>query len=407
MRSTSHIKSLAKSIFKVSLSGVILFGVATGVVLLSPEPEADDSIKLDVKESQANLDWLSPLQETNTHKFATALDELGHEPPRVYDLNDNEFFFSTRAVRNKTPREIMLEYQEKFVEVGLNKTAHTTTPHAVSQSTNDAGLDRLDQMAQAAVRGEILPHQVSETYLSMNGLLVDNTLEENTNKVMASQLSRLSEYSERLADGYEKCNGDPEILKQRRLEQEQDATPSSVEVGLIKNAGQNNCKAGGGTCSTERFEFGRLRKELDAFKYAVSDQPHLLECPQLKVVRHQSLEDFTDDFEDRIKGMRSIEAFYDRERNESIVTAVWTKDNLDVKKLDPVRNGYPKDGLVRGDLPLCSECKRAWSLGGNGDEEPFTSNIVWSDESVERSVGTYRRLLHEEGWTEAGAETVV
>ena len=118
-KKTTTVRKSLRNVLKLGVSGAFLTGIAASIVLFSPQQDQknDQEVSLVVKESNADLAWFSPMNPGKTQRFAMALDELGHEPPRLYDLNNNEVYFSTRPVRGKNPREIMAEYQRKFVEV--------------------------------------------------------------------------------------------------------------------------------------------------------------------------------------------------------------------------------------------------------------------------------------------------
>lgn len=401
-------KKNAARLAKLTAALALLPVIALSVIALSPElDDTQDTLTLEVSQSHADLTWLDGAPLTPTQRFGQALDELGHEPPRLYDLNDNEIFFSTRVVRQKHPRDILAEYQRKFVEVGINSREYTEPAHIYASMDNEAAATRTDEMVEAAMSGEILPTQVGDSYLSMNGALMEKVVEQvDTNTLLAAQTERMKRYDRLFKTAYLQCGGDEARLEHAiaRARQEQDSS-GKLAAALQKNKGENGCSDAGGTCSEERYTYQHLRQNLTALMEVLREQPEVSECPMVKAFKLGMLQDSSDDFAARVKGMRSIEAFYDQKSGSSVVTAVWTKNDLDLSKLDPERHGYPEDGLVRGDLPVCDTCQRAWSLGGNGEEEAFTSNIVWSKDSVERTVGAYRQLMHEQGWVEAGAET--
>ena len=410
-KKTTTVRKSLRNVLKLGVSGAFLTGIAASIVLFSPQQDQknDQEVSLVVKESNADLAWFSPMNPGKTQRFAMALDELGHEPPRLYDLNNNEVYFSTRPVRGKNPREIMAEYQRKFVEVGINSKMHETPMSEYLGSDSPDAKKRIEEISQAAMDGEITPAQLSDTYLAMTGALIREQQKFDPQTMLMQQATKMATYVDNIEQGYKACNGDNEILRKAKIKVANELQPSNIEKAVgQQNGSDSKCSddGGGGACSVEHNEFARVRRELESLKLAISEQPELLECQHLDMATYKNLESFKIDFEDRIHGMRSIEAFYDKQSNEAIVTAVWSNDDFDIRKANPEEHGFDEDGLVRGEFPLCDDCKRTWNFGGNDKEEPYTTNVVISNQSVERSVGTYRRLLHEEGWTEAGAETV-
>lgn len=97
---------------KLGAAGATIFAIGWAFLTLAPSGEVADS--------QADIaDFALFAPETHTQRFANSLKELGHEPPRVYNYNGNDVYFSTRSTP-KRPRELILEYQEEFVRQGVN-----------------------------------------------------------------------------------------------------------------------------------------------------------------------------------------------------------------------------------------------------------------------------------------------
>lgn len=59
-----------------------------------------------VESAGADIADLFGAPETSTQKFQRALDHLGHEAPRAFDLNGNTVYFSVNFV-DYSPREAL------------------------------------------------------------------------------------------------------------------------------------------------------------------------------------------------------------------------------------------------------------------------------------------------------------
>ena len=205
-QTTTARKSL-RGVLKLGVSGALLAGIATSIILFSPQqeqrPTGEADVTIAVKESNADLAWFNPMNPTNTQRFAMALDELGHEPPRLYDLNNNEVYFSTRPVKGKNPREIMAEYQRKFVEVGINSKIHETPMSAYMGHDNAEAQKRIEEISQAAMDGEILPAEVSENYMAMTGALMREQQQLDPHAMLAQQATKMATHVGSLEEAYE------------------------------------------------------------------------------------------------------------------------------------------------------------------------------------------------------------
>jgi hypothetical protein len=148
---------------KLALAGATICAVAVGLVITGPDGHVQES-KADIADV-----FLTPV--TNTQRFATALDRLGHEPPRVYNYNGNNIYFSVR-VSSKRPDELAREYQEEFVRQGVNEQVYSASKHAFS-GEKVVGEDP-DQIvgAEALLSGQIIPQHVSRDGFIMHGALI-------------------------------------------------------------------------------------------------------------------------------------------------------------------------------------------------------------------------------------------
>ena len=243
-KKTNSARKSLRNILKLGASGIVLTGIAASIVLFSPEqdPKNDQEVSLTVKESNADLAWFSPMNPGNTQRFAMALDELGHEPPRLYDLNNNEVYFSTRPVKGKNPREIMAEYQRKFVEVGINSKMHENPMTSYIGSDNPEAKKRVEELSQAAMDGEIMPAEISDTYMAMTGALIREQQKFDPQTMLMKQATKMATYVDNIEQGYKACNGDPEVLRKAKLKVAKELPPSNIEKAVgAQNGTDSKC----------------------------------------------------------------------------------------------------------------------------------------------------------------------
>lgn len=115
-----------------------------------------------VAPSNADIVDLFSHEETTTQKFQRALDHLGHEPPRAFDINGNTVYFSVNYL-DKSPVEVLKRYQDEFVYQGINQKSYPTLASANSQ-----------QARKDMLTGGIVPSKVSPGYVAMGGGLAEN-----------------------------------------------------------------------------------------------------------------------------------------------------------------------------------------------------------------------------------------
>lgn len=141
---------------KLGLCGATIFAI--GWVFLTFGPEGE------VQESQADITDLGLFAPaTSTQRFVKALDNLGHETPRIYNYNGNQIFFSTSS-SPKRPRELILDYQRAFVEEGVNKKIYDVRvdldalreqgPGALARAEDERKLAMLDGQIQVMYHDE-------------------------------------------------------------------------------------------------------------------------------------------------------------------------------------------------------------------------------------------------------------
>lgn len=132
----------------------------------------------EVTESHADIAWLSSFDRSNTERFDTALDHLGHPAPSRYDLNGNAVYFSAHTSR-KRPHQVMAEYQEEFRRQGLNDRVYVDLDEQ----------DRPDRL-RTALTGGIVPFAITPERIAMRGVVTAN---EASNADELAQLHRVAD----------------------------------------------------------------------------------------------------------------------------------------------------------------------------------------------------------------------
>jgi hypothetical protein len=116
-----------------------------------------------VAPSNADItDLFASDSETTTTRFQRALDHLGHEAPRAFDLNGNTIYVSINMV-DTAPVEVLKRYQDEFVYQGINQASYTSIDSA---RTQQARKDRLT--------GGVVPTEISAGFVAMGGGVAQN-----------------------------------------------------------------------------------------------------------------------------------------------------------------------------------------------------------------------------------------
>lgn len=166
-----------KNTLKVTAAGATIFAIGTAVLTLEPDtPE--------VKDVEADILALNFGPQSTNEKFTEAIDELGLDEPRAYDWNGNKVFFSTMTTQDE-PIQVLRQFQDKFVEKGINKKRWTRSlpkseaaanpqdwKHLPKGEREEAAAmleQRFDRVSEF-MSGGIVPTQISEDYVSMTGM---------------------------------------------------------------------------------------------------------------------------------------------------------------------------------------------------------------------------------------------
>lgn len=304
---TSTRRQLSSAVLKVLAAALTINAVAWGILILQPDGE--------VKESSADIAMLSFLPNSSTQRFVTALDRLGHEPPRAYTYEGNDVFFSVNF-SPKRPEELLRDYQDEFVRQGVNEKAYAPLKSEPYEITDFSTVtDEHSARIAAMLSGQLVPREVSPDKFVLH----------------AAQLRS------------DVTNSPDEINKAEEFEK---------MIGNMSPAAKQNVRG----------------------------------------------------FENLFKSFRHVTAEWSEEDRATTITAVWSGEDYDVRKILPKEAG----GITTGrgadpDVPPCFGCERISSFESQQPDEPFKTYVFTSNQSPQHVIQTYARLLPSRGWIETEA----
>ena len=383
-----------KGILKFGVAASLVGGVCWSIITFYPSVKRGH-VEL-VRESQADIFAMSFGAPSNTEKFGGALERLGHEPPRVYRANENALFFSTTQFLNKRPNEVLREYQEEFVRQGLNARVYTTPVSNLARQNTPEASAEINELQDAAMAGEVIPYMVDNDSMSMGGTVMDLDVGDQNSEKFASIVTRLESNVAMASRAYEACGGSAELLASKRGAQ----TAVSTLADRVDRAAAKaqSCSATGGFCSDTQERYQKASGVMSALKAAVDAQPELRQCAMMKNAARAGVDDHKDEFAERVKAFRSIEAVYDARANVTHVSATWSDEKFDATKFRKTMTGNLDETKVAQSLPLCDGCRRTWDFGGSGKESDYSTTQINSPNSVSLVSEYYVRKLEQEGW---------
>jgi hypothetical protein len=390
------------TIGRLALTLGTIGAIGWGFVALNP-PDSNGDATIGVQESSADIFSMSFAERTSTQKFQAALDDLGHEKPRVYDYNGNTVMFSTNLKRG-TIDQVFRDYMQEFADQGLN-------PFVFQHNVDPQNKKDVRAMLDASVSGGVIPWVVRDDYMALGGAVLDAKIrdQEDLHKTLEDQNDEVAELLENFKEAYDHCGGDPEIWKAARANPDpKRSNPGTVEA---KKTMTSICKSGkkdpGGVCDQTLYQ-ARNNQNLHATVATVlRKQPELRSCRAVGNAI-SSLAGFSyDDFTMKVKAFRSIEAWYDQKSGLTRITASWSDETFDATKAQPSRYGGVVDTQAARKIPLCPGCRRITAINGTGAESGYSSNVIISPNDPVRTANFYTRELQQQGWEIPESELVV
>lgn len=394
-------KPAFKIIGRIAITLGTVGALGWGFVALNP-PDENGEASIGVQESQADIFSMSFAERTSTQKFQAALDDLGHEKPRVYDYNGNTVLFSTNQMRG-TLDEVFDEYMLEFAEEGVN-------PEVFVRNA-ERGTPLYKTMLEASVNGGVIPWVQRDDYMAMGGAVLDADVKSTgeLNERLETQQKDFGELLENFEQAYEQCGGDPEEYR-AALRDPSPPKKANREAEAAKKTTSKLCsgsKNPGGVCSPTLDLQERNKRRHQAYIKVLEDHPELRDCGPIGNAI-SSLAGFRyDDFTKKIMAYRSIEAWYNQKTGMTRITASWSDETFDAKKAQPTRYGGVVQNAAAKKIPLCPGCRRTYAFQGTGPERPYSSNIIISPTDPMRTAEFYRRKMMERGWEIPESELVV
>ena len=401
-------KELMTGAARVCVAGMVIVGAGWAILTLNPPTESADGQGVTlVTEGHADIVTSSLADRTSTQKFASAMENLGHEAPRVYDYNGNTVYFSTREVQGKRPEEILQEYQHEFVVQGINSKQYLV-PAMVKELNQPEGQEKpseeLQEMYEAAAHGEILPQMVTSTHMSMGGAEYmhpseggDDALQET----MATRTAKLERYGEKFRTAYVACGKDENYFDTevaRRVEAAEAAEGSMEEaakkMGMALAKEKTSCA--GGVCSDEQAEYEAVARKMDAMRGIFEEDKSLLGCEQINTLFGEIAEESTAQFEARVRAIRQIEAFYDEETGSSAITAMWSDEDFDLALASS--DDLPETAARSSALGKCDGCMRSMAFKGHGREGNYGADVIRVKREPVAVMKHYIDDMAQKGW---------
>lgn len=381
-------RRFASICFRLAATGLTVGAVGLAFVTLAPTQHPDSAPTLEVPDSNADIFTMAFGERTSTQKFQSALDRLGHEKPRVYDLNGNTVMFSTNTRRGSIGDAVQ-DYLQAFADEDLN-------PHVFDPYVKD-GSDDHKAMLEAAVNGGIIPWTIDDSYMAMGGAVMDvaHGDDDDLSVRLQQQAGEVDELLDRLEWAVERCSDDPAAIA-RAME-----APKPVQMlyGTSNRSTSELCSgsAAPGSCDTVMYHQQHNAKRYAALVEVIEAQG-LTSCSAVREGVSAFAGMRVDDFTRRIKAFRSIEAWHDAPGNVTHITATWSDESFDMTKTQPTRFGAFADTDAARKVPACPGCRRTWAFGGTGDERGYSSNILLSPSNIALTADFYVNALTNEGW---------
>lgn len=390
---------------RLGLTTVAIGAIGWGFVALNPPDDDPETPTIGVQESSADIFSMSFAAPTSTQRLQSALDRLGHEKPRVYDLNGNTVMFSTSVMRG-TPRQVVDRYMRVFFDEGVNPV--------IIQNPDQMTSEDREAIVDARVKGGVVPTKVSKDYFVMGGSVLNlpDPMSEEYDRVVGQESEALSVLLKEFPRRLEECGGNADDYYEALRNPTPEAGPSPDKRVLAQTkscaAGEKDDGGGaGGFCNPVAYEAKELTAKRRAAVTVVQANPGLKECRAVGELMSALAGTSYDAFSERIKAFRSIEGWYNEQTGQTRIAATWSDESFDMKKAQPSRFGTVVQGPAADKLPLCAGCRRTWAFQGTGSERDYSSHIIVSSMSPSETAQRYERLLLDQGWEIPESELVV
>lgn len=104
--------------------------------------------------------------------------------------------------------------------------------------------------------------------------------------------------------------------------------------------------------------------------------------------------------EDTVGAVRVLEATRDERTNKTTITAVWSDENLDLRKFRPNTRARPEGTShpFEAEIPICPRCERVSRLSGTEQEEGYHTLLYRSPLPINEVLSFYENRMPQFGW---------
>jgi len=278
-----------KQFLKLTIAGGLIVSIGGAIVAL-------DGPSAVVKPAEADILALNFAPASKSEKFVGSMKSLGMEKPRVYDWNGNKMFFSTMET-DRTPKQVLSDFQRKFVEDGVNSHAYNDVGANVAQFADPSIWDEMtpeERQAKSAVvgrkyerssdyfNGGMVPTVVTPDYVAMAGMESKGSAKDG--------LAFLKEVKER---------------KSKRLT---DSVGVARYIEAFKEGGKTRVTA---TWTDDKVDFNKFRGHGDGIGFS-EDAPGCVGCDRLMRFVGESEKGYAANVFFSAQEVDQVVAFYDQ-----------------------------------------------------------------------------------------------
>lgn len=173
-------------VVKLMVAGAAIAAIGFGFVTF-------DNPSGDVAEAEADV-WDVFMNQTSKHEaFMKTLEKEGMEPPRQYDHNGNQVFFSYDTTR-ESPRQVMHRFQNAFAENDVNEIAHHTVREPIEPELVRDNETMLQGSAglNEVFTGGLIPIELRRNRMAMVGVETNKGARDMEDLMLETELGRKS-----------------------------------------------------------------------------------------------------------------------------------------------------------------------------------------------------------------------
>lgn len=251
-------RPLMKPFLKLVIAGGFIAAIGGAIVAL-------DGPTASVKPAEADILALNFAPASKSEKFVDSMKSLGMEKPRVYDWNGNKMFFSTMET-DRTPKQVLSDFQRKFVEDGVNSHPYNDLGPNVAEFMD---VDKWKEMSpeERTAKSEVVGRKYDRSSDYFNGGMVPTVITPGY-VAMAGMESKGS-----AKDGFEFLKE----VKKRGSKRLTDSVGVARYIEAFQQGGKTRVTA---TWTDDNVDFNRFRGHGDGIGFS-EDAPGCVGCDRL------------------------------------------------------------------------------------------------------------------------------